>query len=147
MLVLNPRRVWLDGKRIESVSVIVVDRKGQKVVLEWSDFGPYAVMGDIVEQRVTIRLVHGLDEDALDEPKPGDEMLLEFYVSNGTSEAQRSKASARVVVTEVRHELSQAKGALRTIVMEAIDAFDNASSSGANDPIVIVNDAGAGVGV
>ena len=47
MLVMNPRSVSFDGELLEDVTSVVIDRRGERVVVEWSDEGPHAVFADV----------------------------------------------------------------------------------------------------
>lgn len=138
MLVLNPRLVKFGAEVWEGVVSVAVDRAAHKHVLEWTDAGPHAVMADVPEQRVGVTLVQELTRESLVAPRPGDQAELVLFTSPVSSEASRRKVSMQAVVLRTTHDLSQKKGALRTIELVAV------SSAGGSDPIT-VTEAGAGI--
>jgi len=130
MIWLNPRRVTIAGEELSHVSVVTVDRKADRVVVEYSDVGPHVAFADVPEQRVTITLVRTLvNEGASGALRPGDKGALTFRTSPSASDAQTREISAEVVITAVEHEVSAKKGAMQTLACVAI------SPDGASDPI------------
>lgn len=133
MLVMNPREVSFQGAVIEDVSSITVDRRAERVVMEWSDLGPHAVFADVPERRVVIRVTHEVVRGDITGPAPGDEGELIFHTSPSSSHAARRRVSATVVITAVAHELSRKRGAQRTIDAVAL------SANGLDDPIEVTS--------
>jgi hypothetical protein len=131
MLVLNPRQVSLGEETLEDVGAVVIDRRAEKLVVEWSDFGAHAVYADVAEQRIVVRIVQEVVRADVGGPAPGDEVELAFHTSPTAGDVGRRKVSMTVVVTGVSHELSRKRGAVRTIEAVAI------SSDGATDPVTI----------
>lgn len=137
MLVLNPRLVKFGPSTWENVVSVAIDRAAHKQVIEWSDAGPHAVMADVPEQRVTIKVMQELLREDIAAPRPGEQAELIVFISPAGDSARR-KVAMQAVVLHVTHELSLKKGAVRTVELAAV------SSAGSVDPITIT-DAGAGV--
>lgn len=133
MLVLNPREVTFDGESWEDVSAVTVDREAARTIESWSDLGPHLAFADVPERRVVIRVVQVLDSDSLLSVAPGDAGELSFYASHGATDSGRKRVEADVVVTKVQHEVSQKRGAVRTVTCVAV------SSDGAVDPIRVTD--------
>lgn len=135
MLVLNPALVRFAGEEWEDVVAVAVDRLAQRAVEEWGDFGPYAVLADVPEQSVRVQVRQRLARGSIGSPRPGDEGDLEFWTAPGASEGGRLRISARAVVRSVTHEWSERSGAVRTVMLVAIDPFVSGEASGSTDPI------------
>lgn len=131
MLVMNPRSVSFDGETLEDVTAVAIDRRGERVVVEWSDEGPHAVFADVPERRVVVCVTQEVARGDITGPAPGDEGELVLHTSPTSGHAARRRVSATVVITSVGHELSRKRGALRTIECVAI------SGDGTTDPIEI----------
>lgn len=131
MLILNPSRASFAGAPWDDVTAVVIDRVAGKTVLEWSDAGPYAVLADVPEQKVTFKVERQLLRDGLDGPRPGDSGELSFYAAPSASEAGRVRVRATCVVLGVTHELLGKRGAVRTVELAAV------SSDGAADPVLV----------
>ncbi len=131
MLLLNPTSVSFDAAAWPDATAIAIDRKAQRSVIHWTDFGPYAVFADVPEQAVAITITRQVLRDDLAAPVPGQSGILEFFTSPTASDAARKRLTAVAVVAAVTHDLSRTKGALRTITLIAI------SPDGAADPITI----------
>lgn len=131
MLLLTPRAVRFGEATWEDVSAVVVDRASRRSVVEWSDLGPHAVLADVPEQEVTVRVVQSLTRDAPDAPRPGDAGQLSFDTSPAGTDTGRRRVSAQAVVLGVRHELSVKGGATRTVTLVAV------SPDGAADPVIV----------
>jgi hypothetical protein len=136
MLILNPRSVVFGGSRWEGVVSVAIDRLPQRLVEEWSDEGPFAVLVDVPEERTRIKVVQEILRDDLDAPRPGEQGTLSLCTSPAASDAGRRRLSASAVVLRVEHEVSVKTGAVRTVTLAAV------SADGAADP-VSVGDAGA----
>ena len=132
MLLLNPTTVRFGQSLWPSISAIAIDRQPRRIVEEWTDLGPYTAMVDVPEQRIRIVIHQELAHDDPSPPRPGDQATLSFFTAPARADAARRKVSSTAVVLEVRHELSQKKGALRVISLAAI-------SGGAADPITITD--------
>lgn len=133
MLLLNPRTVKFGDAVWEDVSAVAIDRESERLVLEWSEFGPHVVLADVPQQKATIRVVQGVARDDVNAPRPGDEGTVEFFTSPTSGSAGRKRVSAAAVITEVTHELSLKGGAVRRVSMVAV------SATGAVDPITIAD--------
>lgn len=131
MLVLNPGTVSFNGTSWDDVTVVAIDRDGERVVREWGDFGPHAVLADVPEQSVGVRVVRRLARDDIDGPRPGDMGELVFFTSPSGADLGRRRVRATCVVTRVRHELGGREGATREVRFAAV------SSDGAADPVSI----------
>jgi hypothetical protein len=136
MLILNPRRVIFADQPWEQVTLVAIDRRAQRLALEWSDAGPHAVFADVPEQRVDLRVVMDVERDDIGGPAPGQLGELTLVTSPTASDARRRRLTVSAVVTAVSHEVSLRKGAVRTVELVAV------SAGGADDPIAIT-EAGA----
>jgi len=136
MLLLNPRSVRFGALVWEGVTILAIDRAGARVTVAWGDKGPHAVFADVPEQRVSVRVVMEVDRDDVGVPRPREVGVLSFYTSPNDSDGGRRRVSMTAVVTGVSHELSQKKGALRTVEMVAV------SADGAADPVSVVEAGG-----
>ena len=130
---LAPERVELLGLSLEGVSAVAVDRRAARVVTEWGDLGAHAVMADVPEQRVTVRIVRrvsgadgGMFAGVI---TPGAMGELLFTAAAGAGDGGRRRVSADVVVTAVEHELREGRGGAQTITCVAV------SADGAADPV------------
>jgi len=132
VLLLNPQLVTFGSLTLDPVALISIDRVAARQVLDWSDAGPYPVLADAPEQRVTIKLVQDLSQD-LSAPRPGDQATLAFHASPTLATATRRKLSCTAVVMSVTHELSLKRGLTRTIELAAL------SPDGATDPIAVTD--------
>lgn len=130
MIWLNPRRVTFDGTELGHVRTVVLDRKAERVVVEWSDTGSHVAFADVPEQRVTIALTRTVVEEGAGEIRPGDAGMLSFRTSPSASDAQVREIEAGVVVTAVEHEVSAKTGAMQRISFIAV------SEDGESDPVV-----------
>lgn len=139
MLVLNPRVVKFGAEVWRDVTAVIVDRSASREAVEWSDGGPHAVLADVPEQRVEIRIVQEVSRDDVDAPRPGEQGQMVFYTSPMSTDAARRKVSATAVVLEAGHELSLRRGALRTVRLIAV------SADGSADPITVEDAAGGQV--
>lgn len=126
MLLLNPRQVSFAGTLWEDVAAVVIDRSAERTVLEWSDLGPHAVLADVPEQRVSLRVVQQVTRDDLAAPRPGDAGELAFCTAPAGADTPRRRLRAQCVILDVSHELSLKNGALRTIRLAAVSADGDA---------------------
>lgn len=129
MLVISPREVTFDGERWEGVSLIAVDRRASRRVVEWSDAGPHAVFADVAEEAVTLRIVQENQRDDPGTLRPGREGELRFEAGVAGTDAGRIGVRARCVVTDVTHEIGLKRGCVREVRLAAL------SDDGAADPI------------
>jgi len=129
MLLLNPRKVTFAGLLWDDVAAVTIDRSAKRTALEWSDLGPHAVLADVPEQMVRIRVVQHVARDDIGMPRPSDEGELIFHTSPAGADSPRRRIRAQCVILDVTHELSLKHGALRTITLVAL------STDGAADPI------------
>lgn len=136
MLTINPKTVTFAGVTWDNVTLIAVDRAAHKTVLEWSDLGAYPILSDVPEQKVTLKVVQSVLRDDIGVPRPGESGELVFRTAPVDSDGSRRRVSCQAVVLSARHEISEAKGAVRTIELAAI------SSDGAADPISITDAGG-----
>ena len=132
MLILNPRSVKFGGATWDDVTMVAVDREAHRHVQEWGDLGPHAVVVDVPEQRVRVRVVRNVGAGDIDVPRPGDAATLTLYTAPAGNELRRRRVSCAAVVLGVSHQLSSA-GATRTVTLIAV------SSDGAADPVSVVD--------
>lgn len=135
MLILNPRDVAFAGGAWADVKLITINRRGTRVVIDWSDEGPHPTFADVPEQRTDITVVMDVQRGDIDGPRPGESGVLVFCTSPTTSSGQRRRVEIAGVITNVEHEVSIKGGAVRTVNLVAV------SEDGAEDPISI-SDAG-----
>jgi hypothetical protein len=134
MLLLNPRFVKFGSALWENVTAVAIDRQPQRIVEAFGDNGPYAVLVDVPEQRIRIRVRQEAVRHGLNAPLPGDEAQLLCHASPTVGDAgPRRRIAATAVVLAVEHEISLHKGAIRTITLAAV------SATGASDPITITD--------
>lgn len=137
MLILNPQSVVFGSVVLEKVAMVMVERVGTRVVLEWGDGGPHVEFADVAEQRVNVRVAQEVDV-VVDAPKPGDEGMLSFVASMSGADAGRRKVSGTAVVTGVSYEIG--KNTAGTAVPPRavrILSFVLVSADGATDPVVV----------
>ncbi len=133
MLLLNPRRVIFGNHEWDNVGAVAIDRATSRAVLEWSDSGPHPVLADSPEQKTTVTVTMDLQRDDLASPRPGDTGVLALDTSPTGADLPRRRYTMTCVVTDVSHELSLRKGAVRTIRLVAL------SPDGATDPISAID--------
>ena len=136
MLVLNPRSVKFGSVVWDEVTAVVVDRAAHRTVAEWGDLGPHAVVVDVPEQAVRVRVVRSVSRDDIDVPRPGEAATLVFYTAPAGNELRRRRVSCAAVVLDVSHELTATK-AVRTVILQAV------SADGSADPVTVVDAPGA----
>jgi hypothetical protein len=130
-MLTHPRTVRFGSLVWDDVIAVAIDRSAHRLVEEWSDAGPYAAFADVPEQRVTIQVVQQVGAEDLAAPRPADQAVLTFDTAPTAAESARRRVTATAVVTAVAHDLSQKRGATRTITLVAV------SPDGAADPIAI----------
>ena len=133
MLLLNPTTVRFGATILPNITSIAIDRTPRRRVEDWSDLGPYAVLADVPEQRIRIHITQELTESDTVAPTPGQQATLSFHTSPTRGDSARKKLTATAVILEVKHELSQKRGATRTITVAVI------STDGTTDPIAITD--------
>jgi hypothetical protein len=133
MLLLNPSTVRFGTTNLPNITAIAIDRTPRRRVEDWSDLGPYATIADVPEQRIRIHLTQELTESDAAPPTPGQQATLSFYTAPARADSARKKFTATAVILEVKHEISQKRGATRTIVLAAI------SEGGTTDPIAVTD--------
>ncbi|MBL8765354.1 MAG: hypothetical protein JNM07_13925 [Phycisphaerae bacterium] len=131
MLALNPTVVRFGDQVWEDVTALAIDRAAERAVEHWGDLGPHAVLVDVPEQRVTIRVVRRVTRDEPADVRPGAAADFVAYTAPAGSDAARRKISAAAVAVSCRTELSERSGATRTIELVAV------SSDGAQDPVTV----------
>ncbi|MBI1190680.1 MAG: hypothetical protein GC200_08395 [Tepidisphaera sp.] len=133
MLVLNPSSVTFGSATWSNVTALVIERAAQKQVTEWSDNGPHAVLADVPEQVVKVRVVSEVVSGDPNGPSTGASGVLTATTGPNASDALRRVISIAAVVVGVSYELSQKKGAVRTVDLVAV------SSDGASDPVSVTD--------
>ncbi|QOJ00589.1 MAG: hypothetical protein HRU70_08830 [Phycisphaeraceae bacterium] len=150
MVVLHPAVVRFAGARLEGVTRLTVDRSAAREVEAWGDLGPYAVMADVAEQRVTAEVRQTLTREALDGPRPGEAGELVAYTAPAGSDAGRRKLTASAVVRSCVHRVGVGarggwggagrgggSGGGGGEVAERVIVFVLVSPDGAADPVTI----------
>jgi hypothetical protein len=136
MLILNPKKVTFAGAAWPNVTALTIDRTASRLTIGHTDAGPHPTFADAPEQRTGIKVMVELDQGDVNAPRPGDQGTLTFVTSPTPTDAARRRVTLTGVITNVTHELSTKRGALRTIDLIAI------STNAAADPIS-VTDAGS----
>lgn len=117
---------------LASVSVIAIDRRADKLVVERAGAGPHAVFVDAPEQSTLIRVRRAVAPGEAPIPglRPG--ALVGFFVRLAPSagDAGGRTIAAQAVVRAVEHDLGGRAGAEQTISLVAV------STDGAADPII-----------
>jgi hypothetical protein len=132
------------------VQSVRVDRHARKVVTEWDDAGPHAVLCDVVQQeaRVVVRAVvvgaegGGLDgvESAWQLGRQGE--LRVALRPNASDAGQRWVKASRAVLVGVRHELAREGGRSETsagsgaVGVRELE-FVCVGQTGAEDPVEV----------
>ncbi len=131
MLLFNPKTVRFGDSTWDGVRSVAIARRAERLVEEWSDDGPYCVLADVPEQRVSIAITQELAGEDLRAPKPGEAGALAFHASPAAGDAGRIRVRTHAVVTSIDYEVSHRHGARRTVTLLAI------THDGALDPITI----------
>lgn len=131
MLLLNPESVKFGSSLWTDVTGVVIDRAAERLAAEWSDMGPYAVLVDVPEQRVTVRVTRRLVRDTPSSPVPSDAAELTVCTSPGAGDARRRRIRIQCVVTGVTHDMKDQRSATQTITLLAV------SSDGAANPVTV----------
>ena len=144
MLMLVPRVVKFGAITIERVVAVAVDRMAAKSVVEWGDAGPFVVLADVPEQRVTVTVRQVLTREDLADLKPGASGMLVIYTGATAGESGRRKVSGTGVLQSAESEIRGGEGTGGAASAMRVLKFVMVSSDGVTDPIVVV-DAGAEV--
>lgn len=131
MLLLNPRRVMFGSATWGNVASVAIGRSAQRMLVEWSDAGPHAVLADVSEQRVSIEVVQELLGEDMDTPKPGQSGTLTFTTAPTSTDQPLREVTMTAVVESVNYEVSLRRGSVRRVVLVAV------SSDGSADPVVV----------
>lgn len=146
MLILNPASVRFKDTRLDHVSSVAVERHASRLVEEWSDAGPHAVLADCPEQRARLRIVRHLLHDDPAPPAPGDAGLLRLVTSPSAADAGRRELRAHAVLIAVAYSLAGEPGrkapgdAAAPAAVQTL-TFALVSDDGAADPISIIQPA------
>ena len=133
MLVLNPRSVTFGGQEWDDVAAVQIDRVATRTVESWSDLGPHVVFADVGEERVVVTVTQTLGPGGISTVGPGESATLSFFASAGATDSGRKRVEIDAVVTGVRHELSQKRGAVRTVTCVGV------SPDGDEDPVRVAD--------
>lgn len=131
MLFIDPRRVAFAGAAWDGVSSVAIERRASKTVLEWDGAGPHAVLADVPEQRVTVRVVREVGGDDAGVPAPGEAGTLVFESGPNAGDVARRRVTVSCVVVSVGYAVSARRGATRTVELVGV------SSGGAVDPVAV----------
>lgn len=140
MLWLNPDLVTLtlDGAgslALADVLAVAVDRRAERLAIEFTDLGPYAAFVDVPAARVALRVERAVLPGGAPLPTelvPGALCALGFRISPARSDVGGAVVSvARAVVVGVEHSLDFKRGMRQTVSLLAL------SEDGAIDPISI----------
>jgi hypothetical protein len=134
--------VWLDPDRatltigavaleLPAVTLVAVDRRATRVVVEHGPAGPHPAFVDAPEQRVDVRLVRRVQSGEAPAPalRPGALGTLEFRARAAAADVGGRSVTVGVVVVAVEHELDAKRGLEQTIQMIGV------SPDGAADPV------------
>lgn len=133
MLLLNPRIVRFGSAMWGNVAAVAIERVPRRVVEAFGDDGPYAVLVDVPEQQVRIKVVQEALNGSPAVPRPGDLAMLVLHVSPTAGDSGRQRLSTEAVVLSVEYEVSLKRGAIRTITLAAV------SAGGAADPVTVTS--------
>lgn len=110
MLIRSPRAVRFGSLTIPNVDLVALERTAHRLIEDWSDAGPHAVLVDVAAERIALRLERtlGPGESVLaEEFKPGYLGTLSLFFAPGEAlgDAQLAELSISCVVTGVRYAL------------------------------------------
>ncbi len=131
MLLLNPRRVTFGASTWGNVSSVAIGRSAHRMLTEWSDEGPHAVLADVSEQRVRVEVAQELLGEDMDTPKPGETGTLTFTTAPASTDNPSRRVTMSAVVESVSYEVSLRRGSVRRVVFVAT------SSDGSVDPVTV----------
>lgn len=130
MLWIDPDNVTLGTAPLPGVSAITVDRRAERAIVEWTDFGPHPTFADVPEQRIAIRIVRTIAPGETLNIRPGDALALSFRVGASLGASGAKSIAASVVILGITHAADPKRGMTQAIECLAL------SSTGAADPIV-----------
>ena len=130
MLWIDPDNVTLGDAPLPGVSAITIDRRAERAITEWTDFGPHPTFADVPEQRIAIRIVRTIAPGETVTIRPGDALALAFRVGASLGASGAKTITASVVIVGVTHAADPKRGMAQTIECIAL------SSTGAADPII-----------
>lgn len=131
MLFLHPRVVSFGGSDWAGVESVAIERSAARSFVEFGEQGPHAVLADVPEQRVEVRVVQELLGEDMDVPRPGEIGTLGFETAPNSSGAGRKRVSMTAVVMGVKYQVSRKGGSARTVDLIAV------SADGAADPVLV----------
>jgi hypothetical protein len=133
MLSLNPRMVEFGGDEWTGVSSVSISRWSERLLAEWGDEGPHAVLVDVPQERVTVEVVQELLGDDMDEPHPGTQGVLTWTTSAKAGDTPERRVTLTGVIQSVDYELSVRRGSVRRVKLVAV------SDDGQEDPVAVTN--------
>ncbi|GJM19277.1 MAG: hypothetical protein DHS20C14_14900 [Phycisphaeraceae bacterium] len=131
MLLLNPRKVTFGEVTWGNVASVAIGRSAHRMLVEWSDSGPHAVLADVSEQRVRVEVVQELLGEDMDTPKPGESGALAFTTAPTSTDLPSRELTMTAVVESVSYEVSLRRGSVRRVVLVAT------SIDGGTDPVAV----------
>lgn len=131
MLFLHPRVVSFGGVDWSGVESVAIERSAARSFVEYGDSGAHAVLADVPEQRVEVRVTQELLGEDMDVPRPGEVGTLEFETAPNSSGAGRRRVSMAAVVLGVKYQVSRKGGSARTVDLVAV------SADGQADPVLV----------
>lgn len=131
MLLLNPKQVTFGSSTWGNVVSIAINRSAKKILVEWSDAGPHAVLADVPEQRVELEVVQELLGEDVNTPSPGQQEELSFTTSPTTTDEATREVTVTAMVESVSYEVSTRRGSYRRVTLVAV------SADGVTDPVAV----------
>lgn len=138
MLILHPAVVKFGSTILENIAAVTLDRSPQKDVVEWSDNGPYAVMADVPEQKVTATLRQRLNREDINAPEPGSSGTLSVSTAPTAGDTGRRRLTASAVVLSCTHDIDGAWGRQQPTATRVIKLI-LLSPDGSTDPVTITD--------
>lgn len=111
-----------------NIESVAIDRRAERLAVEWSDAGPHPTFADVPERRTLVRVRQSLERGDLGSPALGANEALTLVTSPTASDAGRRRLAAQCVVIGVSHEITGGR-AVRTIELIAV------SANGSSDPV------------
>lgn len=134
MLVRSPNAVRFGNAYLANVETIVVERSAHKTIEEWTDTGPHAVLVDVPEQRVSVKLVRRLDTGERPDRAefvPGVAGLLGFFLAGHGSDASPVEVNINCVLTGMRYDAWDEP-------TRQVLTFIAYSEAAAQDPVIVL---------
>ena len=131
MIWLEPAQATFAGEELGGVTSITLDRKADRLLVEYGDRGPHPAFADVPEQRSVLKVVRTVEAD---DPgsglTPGASGLVSFVTAPDRTGVRGERVAMESGVVHVMHAARGARGVGQTI------EFVGVSALGTDDPVV-----------